>query len=222
MALRLQKADNPVRNRGTSSSYLSGLLTCAHCGGKYAKLSKKRQLKSGAKNYTTYICNSRSKRTPELVVDPKCKNKIWKMDELDKLIFDESEKLAVDEDYFDQTASSGEVKSQSKKPYEEKIAQLDNQISKLMDLYSIGDVPLDILQEKIVNLHQQREKIQEMIVRDNAEQGKSLSRPLALEKVRSFKNIVSNGEFEDIKTILDFLIDKIELDNENVTIFWNF
>ena len=221
-ALRLQKADNPVRNRGTSSSYLSGLLTCAHCGGKYAKLSKKRQLKSGAKNYTTYICNSRSKRTPELVVDPHCKNKIWKMDELDKLIFDEIEKLAVDEDYFDQTASSGEVKSQSKKPYEEKIAQLDNQISKLMDLYSIGDVPLDILQEKIVNLHQQREKIQEMLVRDNAEQGKSLSKPLALEKVRSFKNIVSNGEYEDVKTMLDFLIDKIELDNENVTIFWNF
>jgi hypothetical protein len=49
-----------------------------------------------------------------------------------------------------------------------------------------------------------------------------LSKPVALEKVRSFKNIVSNGEFEDIKTILDFLIDKIELDNENVTIFWNF
>ena len=42
---------------------------------------------------------------PKLIKDPNCKNKIWDMNELDNIIFDEIKKLSLDSDYLKEIIS---------------------------------------------------------------------------------------------------------------------
>ena len=206
----------------SSSSLLSGMLFCAHCGARFGKLSKSHTTKkNGLTHYYKYCCNSRAKRTDCLVRDPNCKNKIWDMKELDDLVIDEVKKLALKDDIFTDFSKNSE-KPALIEPIKAKIDELDTQISKLMDLYMIDGMPLDRLQEKIHVLHEQREKLDAERVRIEHIMPKSLSKDIVLENVRLFSKIVSSGTYDDLKGILNLLIRKIEIDNEDVTIFWNF
>lgn len=217
-----QMALNPIN--GQASAYLTGLIYCKHCGARYGKLTKTVHLKkTGVTHYFRYCCNSRAKRTGALIKDPNCKNKIWKMKDLDNLIFGEIEKLAIDPQAFEDTTEPVK-ESNIKAQCLEQISKLEKQISKLMDLYSIGEMPLDMLQAKINDLHEQKTKLENMMLIEEQEQEKSklLPKSVAKEKIQSFGSILSEGNFKDIRAILFLLINKIELDNENVTIFWNF
>ena len=78
------------------TTYLGGLLYCARCGGKYCK----RISGNPQKRLYSYVCYSRHKKVKEMIKDPNCKNKIYRIDELDKIIFDEIRKLAFDPDYI--------------------------------------------------------------------------------------------------------------------------
>ena len=83
-------------------------------------------------------------------------------------------------------------------------------------------IPVEELQTKINDLYQQKTKLENTLCSAEQEQGKSVSKSIAWEKVHLFNKIRSKGEFDDLKGILDLLISKIELDGENITIFWNF
>lgn len=206
---------------GQATAYLTGLIFCKHCGARYAKLTKTRTLKkTGHTQYFKYCCNSRAKRTNSLVKDPNCKNKIWKMEELDAIIFDEIRKLAVDPSIFEEITKP--QKSNFNKQCKDKIAKIDKQMSKLMDLYLVDEIPVETIQAKVSALQKQKDKLKQMMLSEEHEQGKSLSKPVAWEKVCLFNKIVANGKFEDIRAVLFLLIDRIELDNDDVTIFWNF
>lgn len=88
------------RREGRVNSYLGGMLFCDCCGGKYSKIISN-STKNGKKYRNTYYkCNSRTFKKRTLVRDPNCKNKTWKMDVLDNLVFDEIKKLALDPDYL--------------------------------------------------------------------------------------------------------------------------
>ena len=89
----------------TKSTHLGGLIYCAHCGAKYCKAS------SGTKKhgYTfTYKCYSRNKKVRSMIKDPNCKNKIYKVDILDEIIFSEIKKLAIAILYIDTRHNSTE------------------------------------------------------------------------------------------------------------------
>ncbi|MCL2695965.1 MAG: recombinase family protein [Clostridiales bacterium] len=60
-----------------TSSLLTGLLTCQHCGARYAQ------------NHGCYKCYSRAKSDPKYITDPNCKNKNWQIQLLDALILNE-------------------------------------------------------------------------------------------------------------------------------------
>lgn len=226
--LRKQNTDakkkiNPIN--GQASAYLTGLIFCKHCGARYGKLTKMRNLKkTGQTQYFKYCCNSRAKRTKCLVKDPNCKNKIWKMEELDAIIFSEIEKLALDPQYFEEKIEPAKKESNLKAQNLEQIAKLEKQISKLMDLYSIGEMPLEMLQSKINDLHEQKTRLENLmfIEEQELEKNKALPKSVAKEKIASFGSVLSDGSFADVRALLFLLIEKIELDNENVTIFWNF
>ena len=206
----------------SSNSLLSGMLFCAHCGARYGKLTKTITLKkTGLTHYHKYCCNSRAKRTECLVKDPNCKNKIWNMQELDDLVIGEVTKLAINPDLIKESAQNV-PKSDLKEPIKAKIEELDSQISKLMDLYMIDGMPLDRVQEKIHALHEQREKLDAELVRIEQIAPKSLSKDVVLQNVRLFSKIAPSGTHDDLKGILNLLIRKIEIDNDDVTIFWNF
>lgn len=221
---RAGQASNSQGINGSATAYLTGLIFCKHCGARYAKLTKIHTTKkNGLTHYSKYCCNSRAKRTKELIKDPNCKNKIWKMDELDSVIFAEIEKLALDPEYFEKPKKQAQkTQSNLEKQCLEQISKIEKQISKLMDLYSLGEMPVEMIQAKISDLHEQKTKLETLLVAESDEQDKSLPLPIAKEKIQSFGKVLEKGNFEDIRALLFLLIEKIELDNENVTIYWNF
>ena len=84
-----------------------------------------------------------------------------------------------------------------------------------MDLYSVDGMPLDILQEKIQTLNDQRKLL-------TAEPDDRLSPSDAMEIIDSFADILDKGDFDEIRAVIGALIDKIEIDGEDISIYWAF
>ena len=207
---------------GAQTTYLGGLLRCAQCTGKYTKTT------GGSKKYgqiTYYACYSRCKKVKKMIVDPNCKNKNWKMEELDNLIFDEIRKLSLDPDYIQELKNNKRsAKSDEKNKVEiieAEIANIDEQISRFMDLYGIGKFTIDQVSDKIDPLNEKRTALNRELEKLNAESGR-LSDEDAIEIVESFGDILDRGDFNEIRLAIESLIYYVELDNDDAIIHWKF
>ena len=204
---------------GLVSSYLGGFLYCGKCGAKISKIAQKGG--TGHKQtYNYYICNSRSKRNKKLIVDPNCENKIWKMDELNALVFGEIGKLALDPSYMTQKQES--KTDDRTRIIQTEITKLDEQITRLMDLYAVGQIPLDMLQSRIVGLTDKKARLNGELQTIEQETAERLSRDDALKLVTSFGDIIKRGNFDEIRAVVTTLIEKIVVDDDDVTIYWAF
>ena len=217
---RAHEFESGQRN-GTVNSYLGGLVYCAHCGAKYCKKTKYQTNKSVGKPYYYYICNSRHKKTESLIKDPNCKNKTWKMSELDDLVFNEMKKLALDPEYLKRVKGS-KTKDIRPKAIERKIKEIDGQLSKLMELYALDGIPMDDLQAKINDLNTKKLKLSEEKTKILLEQELAITKKEAMQLLGSFEDVLESGSFEEIRAIITALIEKIEIDGDDVTIFWKF
>jgi len=203
------------------TSYLGGYLVCGCCSAKMSRIKRIKHLKDGTTHYYYYICNSRSKKTPTLIKDPNCKNKIWKMNELDDIVFNEIKKLSLDPNYI---AEIQEQKVDNEKPaiIKQEIGKLDGQISKLMDLFAVNALPFDVLQTKINDLNDKKVKLESELDEILEENKKSLSKEQTLEIVTSFETVLQTGDLDEIRLMIGSLIDKIEVNNDEIAIFWAF
>ena len=199
---------------------LCGLLWCAHCGGRYSKC------RTGNKQYgykDKYACYSRHKKVKEMIVDPNCKNKYYMIDELDQIIFNEVRKLSIDPDYINHIMNKNqEPDAENNISYiKKRLKDIGTQISRFMDLYGIGRYTIEELDEKINPLKDESEKLQKQLEVLQFESAQ-LTKEKAIEVATSFEEVLEKGDLQDIRNILEILIEKIEIDNEDITIHWNF
>lgn len=223
-AIKTQRKNEYMKNNrraGKISSYLGGYLQCACCSAKMSRIKRIRYKKTGTFHYQYYICNSRAKKTPSLVKNPNCKNKIWKMHELDEIVFNEIKKLSLDPNYI---AEIQEQKIDTEKPklIKQEIAKIDGQISKLMDLFAVNALPLDVLQSKIHDLNDNKTKLEKELDEILEQNKKSLSQEQTLEIVTSFESVLKNGDLDEIRLIIGSLIEKVTVNNDEISIFWAF
>lgn len=222
MESRSKQHEDYNRRRGKATTYLGGFLYCKHCGAKYSKNGTRQKRKNGeVYQYNKFCCNSRTKRRDYLVKDPNCKNKHWKVDELTDLVFGEIKKLALDPDYIDRIKASN-VDDERHAIIEKEIKKLDEQIARLMDLYTIGDMPADILQNRIHEINDKKIKLETDLHNIKMEKEKKLSQEETSQIVKSFGDVLDRGDFEEIRTVLFALIEKIEIDEDDITIHWAF
>ena len=210
------------RNLGKVNSYLGGLLICGDCGARYNKttIKRKKNQKEYAK-YLYYTCNSRNKKKKELIMDPNCKNKYWKMDELDNLVFNEIRKLATVPEYLDKKTNPSDEKNK-KKALQEQIEKIDLQLSKVMDLYLLSDISFNIVEEKTKELNEQRQKIESQLVDLEESNSNHLDKKELLSILCDFDKTLKKGDFDEIRSVLVTLIEKIVINGEDIDIYWNF
>lgn len=202
---------------GKANSYLSGHLICSCCGAKYGKYTKTRN----GKKYEYYSCYSRTQKNRTVARDPNCKNKNWKMAELDALVFDEIKKLALDPDYVSEIKASN-TPDDRPQIIEAEIEKLESQINRLLDLYTIGQIPVDTLQDRIQSLNEKKATLESELSKIEDEAKDKVSHENTMELVKSFGDILDRGDIDEIRTVIGGLIDTIEINGDDITIKWAF
>lgn len=193
---------------------LGGILYCKNCGGRYA-----RQDYNGV---YYYICYSRSKKMKKMIKDPNCKNKNYRMEELESAILKEIELLVIDPNRIEEVRENRPVTDATEKikAITSEIAKIDTQISKMMDLYALGTIDLDVISDKVSNLNKTKTTLQKEL--------DSLKVPVSEtvmteEQIRTIAALMKDDlPLEDKRSIVQSLIYYIEIDEEKIIIHWKF
>lgn len=197
------------------SSLLGGMIYCKHCGGKYS-----RQRNTG--HYYYYTCYSRSKKMKEMIKDPNCKNKNYRVETLDLVVLNEIYKLSIDPEYINQVREEKPISdfTEKIKVINEEIEKIDAQISKLMDLYALGSIDLDFISNKVTALNESKTALKKELDALNVPAKVDTLKTEQVQDIASMMN--ENLTLEDKRNIIQSLIYYIEIDNEDILIHWKF
>lgn len=196
-------------------SLLGGFLYCKHCGGKYARQNNGRGL-------LYYCCYSRCKKVKKMIKDPNCKNTNYRAEELERAILEEIRLLSVDPNRIEQVRESRPVSDvgQKVKSINSEIAKIEAQISKMMDLYALGTIDLDVISDKVAALNDTKQTLTKELDSLNVPEEKEV---MTAEQVRTVAALMKDDlPLEDKRKIIESLIYYIEIDNENIIIHWKF
>lgn len=180
-----------------ASTLLSGLIYCGKCGARCHG------------EHGNYSCYSRTKGDKKYIVDPNCKNKKWKIPDLDKIVIDYVSNLNFDEP--ERTIIDFPVK----KDYSKQILEIDKQIGKLIDLYQIGSIPMEIITDKINNLTTEKEVLMQENTKKDPE---PLSNAEKILMKNRFISLLDGGSLEEKRACLANIVDRIIITDDDVDI----
>lgn len=201
------------------STHLGGIVFCARCGARYSKYTTGNK-KSGI--HVNYGCYSRHKKVKYMIKDPACKNKSYRVEELDRIVFDEIKKLVIDPNYISMVRDATESTDSTRQIHiiEKQIHAIKNQLSRLMDLYSTGIFDISDIEEKTKPLMKQRDNLQNELNRIRTEP--HVTQQQVSEMVTSFQEALEHGTMQERRMIIEQLISRIDIDGDDITIHWNF
>ena len=157
-----------------------------------------------------------------MIKDPNCKNKNYRSEELDLAIMLELNKLAIDPEYVDhvrQNKPKNDVNEKIKSITSE-IEKINSQISKMMDLYALGTIDMDVISTKVAELNKTKTSLQKEIdsldIPDSDE--------MTVDEIQSIAAMMSDEKLtlQDKRNIIQSLIYYIEIDNDDILIHWKF
>ena len=198
-----------------SKHVLTGLLFCGHCGGRY-------YLRNTGK-YSYYACYSRTKQMKNMIKDPNCQNKIWRAQDLEPIIEEKILALLRNPKIGEELAA-GKPKAAApvskNTDVERRIREIDRQIGKLMELYQQDDIPPELLGEKINRLYGEKTALENSIA--PAEETNAMPLDLVAELITNAAEIWDFADENQKRRILQSLISRIVLTDDQVDIEWAF
>ena len=149
MAIMNERKDKYGTTYKPFKSLLGGMVYCKHCGARYAR-------QSNGKGQYYYSCYSRNKSQKKMIKDPNCKNKNFRAIELDSVIISTITQLSIDPAFIEQVKENKPVNNVGEKikAINKEIAGITTQISNLMDLYSLGNMPIEVINQKVSALNE--------------------------------------------------------------------
>lgn len=206
---------------------LSGLIFCGNCGARYFVWSS-RSRKSG-KRYAYYKCYSRDGNSQMKKMDG-CRNPNYRVEKLDQVILDEIKKLKLDPGYIDRIIAADrqtpKKEDDTLRVLEKRLQEIDTRINKLMDLYTLGTIPLSDIGDRIKPLYEEKAQIQADIEKRRKE--KKIPDVLSVKDTQEILNRYIDGiDTADLATkrnLVQALIKKIEIGTKPNTlkIYWKF
>jgi site-specific DNA recombinase len=158
----------------------------------------------------------------KMIKDPNCRNKNYRMDELEPAILSEIRQLLIDPKRIEQVRENRPVNDVSEKikSITQEIAKLDTQISKMMDLYALGTIDLDVISDKVAELNKSKTALTKELDSLNVP---TTDDTMTEEEIRSLAALMEDDlPLEDRRGIVQSLISHIEIDEENIIIHWKF
>ncbi|MFT4106220.1 MAG: recombinase family protein [Lacrimispora sp.] len=189
--------DSFKRSPFKASTLLSSLVYCGKCGAKFHG------------EHGKYSCYSRTKGDKRYVLDPDCKNKKWKTEELDQMVIDYI--AGLDFNKLEELRHE----EPDKPDYSNRIKEIEKQIEKLIDLYQVGSIPIHTITEKINALTKEKSILQDSM--DSANDALLTLADLKAAKDR-FAEMLLSGDLQEKRCYLTILIDKVIVNDEQVNI----
>ena len=211
-----------IKKRQGQTTYLGGLLYCKKCGARYSRNVGKKWKNLEPPLY--YTCYSRSHKVAKMIKDPNCKNKNWRMAELDDIVLNEIKKLSIEPDYIKAIKEREASKNDTTKKtviLKNELNKMQEQMSRLIDLYSVGTFNVDLLTSKMQPLNQRKQDMEHEL-NNLLKNEHILSIEETQEIVENFEEVLTRCDFNEIRMVIDSLIHYIELDDDNVYIHWKF
>ena len=226
--------DHHYRSPFKGKHLLTGLIFCGTCKARYftwtSRASKKdesgKQKKLGEK-YAYYKCYSRDKNSKMKTVDF-CDNPTYKVELLDNIVMEEIKKLKWDPGYLesliqtpDEDSSVEEIKTLS-----DKLKECTTKIDKLMDLYTLGTIPIADIGDRVQKLYEEKEKLEEQIelIKENSKEPDVLSFAETRKILDAFEDNLDELPLSRKRELVQSLIRRIEIEHERFSfnIYWKF
>lgn len=201
---------NRIRSRERYERHylLSGKIFCAHCGAKY-------RYQKWGKRLIMY-CYSQQKSKPKYIKNPNCKNKRWDTFEVEDAVLRELFKMSLDMDLFKKTfnISSVNIKNELKKRLEEIEKQINNLLTNIASGIAVNET-----NKKINELEKEKKMIEEKLISLCQEKKDN---KVSLNLIKNLKSIWSKLNFDEQRRIIEHLIDKIVVNDNEISIYYNF
>ncbi len=205
-----------------SDGLLSGLLFCGDCG---ARLSIRQWGWKGSK-VNKYICYSVSRCSKRMIRSDSCSNRKnhFNVADLDALVLGEIKKLALDPASLDALVEerSGAPAAPNLDAFRERLANIEKQITRLLNLYQTGIVSLEEIQGRLAALKEERETAQNCLEEAEGESSGKMSKKEATDALASLAGVIEAGDSDRLYSLVHSLIEKVVVLNGEITIYWAF
>lgn len=209
-----RRRNNPRVKYGVHwANPLGGMLFCKQCGGRYHWRTNGVNKDGTKRNY--YICYSRE-GIDKSMVKGECRNRTYRDRDLNNLVFEEVRELARSREYVESLIKPDETESK-KLTIQKRIDAIDSQINKLVDLYSVSGIDGGMLKEKISALQQEKDAL----LQENL---KIKPSRLSVERIQELAASLDSvqDDMDNLHKLMEELIASIDIDEDTITINWNF
>ena len=205
------------KKKGGQLSLLGGMIYCKNCGAKYGYSYSEWK----GKRYKYYSCYSRRRQNLSMIKDPTCKNKTYRQDDLEQIIFDEIRKLSTDPEYITEIRDENLTPDDRDREriIKKEIESIDTQRSRFLDLYGLGKYSMEELQKKTDPLDDRKMKLEREL---QSLRKSEMAVEEATDIISSFGDILDRGSFDEIRLTIETLIDRIIIDGDDIIIKWKF
>lgn len=157
-----------------------------------------------------------------MIKDPDCQNKNWKGDELESAVDARIREVLNNLNLVRDIMSHKPEKVQPTESIklEKRIAEIDKQINKLMGLYQKDEIPPEILGEQINQLYTEKVTLQETLPKE--EKSEEVPFDLVEALIENASQIWDFADESQKRRILQSLIKRIVLTDDNIDIEWSF
>ncbi|MBC7341132.1 MAG: recombinase family protein [Clostridia bacterium] len=215
------EARKPPRAGTGSKGLLAWLVKCGYCG-KAMSFGWSRK-KGREKEYRYYSCYGRRDRLA-------CTNRPVRADELEEKVLDLIRKVCSDREFLNtclevarqEIASQAGPLQEEERRLKKKAAGLENQERRLVDALARGNLPVDLVEEKIAALRQEiraaRARLEE--IRDELEAVgiRDLDAEAVYARLRSFNEVFDNLDFEEKRALIRDLVEKVVVTDDRVVV----
>lgn len=227
--LRLEEIKKNARKKTAFKSYhlLSGSIWCKGCGARYCVTSYiSKNKKKPNQKYSYYNCYSRKKTNKAMIVDPNCQNKNWRVEEIDKMVMGEILKLQFDEEYLKSIINredKEETVDDKIEVLEKRIEEINKQLERLMDLYTLGTMDIETINNRAKKLNEEKTNIEfELEILYPHGDDKKIMSEETKALLNNAQEILEGDDIEVKRMLVHALIEKVVIGDEGVDIYWNF
>lgn len=170
-----------------------------------------------------YMCYSRAKTRPEKIKDPNCKNEKWRVEDLDQHIIDAILDLKYNHTKLQQLLADAhpEATVDTSAVTQKRIAEIEQQISKLLDLYQMQNIPFEQISDRISSLTLEKQRLLQTSLESQKEDTGTLNYEKAVALLDNAETILRDGTLENRRFLVHAFIKRIVLLDKTVEIEWN-